>query len=258
VNKRLREIALKGMEYYNGGHGTERKYNGTQQFNSEYNREQRLAFIKVLKEELSQIPIVKNSEGLYILDLEKMTEDQKVLCNYQFYDLDYKALRGSYTDKKLMPRDVPEINKWNPLLMYLLAEKHKLDYKEFSMDLTHGRLFLGKHLYELITPVKHSELELLSTRGHYYISSLGYKIRDKKLYNEESEQVNDDDEDRMTYKNLEAFKLRNYSPFTVVVLNDYPKSYEVLETKLSKDFMRSLITILDKPKPVSIPEGEEF
>ena len=265
MNERLTEIVNRGLAYY--VKDPRHEFNGKSQLTVKYTREQRLAFIGVLINEIKKIPImiVKNEGfGTVQIDVDNMSQEQRNLIKYITLDLNASTLRGTITGYKLKSKDFPFINKWNPLVMYILAKKHALVMEDFIVCSNNGKHFLGKDLMDLLVTINESEAININVYSKYYISFLHRIIKEEKLTPDDHnpEDVTDSDENRIIYSNKGNQIIRIHSPWSHAYTEEYTKAYDLIakENKLTKEFMETLVKqgIKNKmPTPV-IPEGEEF
>jgi len=259
--ERLGEIVSEGLDYYN--RDPRRAYGNTTYFRDNYTRQQRLAFITTLVGEIEKLPLQESETGFY--GFGEITNEQRNMLKYIALDLSAKTLRGYLTGYTLKGKDFPFINKWNPLVMYLLSKKHGIPYEKFAIPSQHAQYLLGRDLKELTIRVQEYDIYNLYNGGSYLISSSGYIIKDERHEPNRGnrEEVTDDDEDRADYSKCNFRILRRYSPYIITLNDDYTKGYENIpdEYKLSKKYMQDLVLnygIINKRKVEKLPEGYEF
>lgn len=264
--KRLNELAVEALEYYNSNPRNEFKGNAV--LNPHYTRLQRINLIEALVNVIKTLPLirVKNEGfGTVLLDVDNMTIEQRNILKYITIELNSKVLRGTESGYKLRLKDLPYINKWNPLVMYVLMQTHTdLVPKDFIVRNNTGKHFLGKDLKDLLVVIDHEDAVKINKSAKYYISSLGHIIKDELQDPDSSirEEVRDEDEDRINYNAKGNQVIKHWSPWSLAFNDEYTIEYEKLSSdlKLSKEYMSKLVYsgIMNKPKPIEIPKGCEF
>lgn len=265
--QRLNELALEALKYYDSDPRNE--FKGIPRFNSHYTRLQRISFIEALVNVIKTLPLdrVENEGfGSVILDIDNMSIEQRNILKYITIELNSKVLRGTESGYKLKPKDLPYVNKWNPLVMSVLCETHTdLIFKDFIVRNNTGKHFLGKDLKDLLVQIEYEDALKVHKASKYFVSRIGRIIKDEKTEPQteyEREQVTDNDEDRINYNAKGNQIIRNWSPWSLAFQDEYTKEYESIRSnlKLSKDYMSKLVHqgILNKPKYDDIPEGYDF
>lgn len=263
--ERLNELALIGLEYYNKDPRNE--FKDTPVLNARYTRTHRLSLIQALKEFIEELPLDITEDvgfGTVQLDVEKMSDAQRNIIKYITLELNTKVLRGTESGYKLKTTDLPYINKWNPLVMSVLMNKHNLKERDFIVRNNNGKHLLGKDLKDLLVHIQYRETSYVNVAARYYLSETGNIIKDELLNPDSSlrEEVTDEDEDRINYNARGNQIIRNWSPWTLTFLDEYTNEYKLLDPKLklSKKYMSNLVNggIMNKPKKLIIPEGCGF
>jgi len=238
--ERLNEIAVAGLAYYAGD--PRREFNGISQLNINYTRQQRQALIKVLIDVISDLPLIHEADG-WTIDGNNINESERNIIKYYTLDLNAKTLRGSLTGFKLKNSDYPFINKWNPLVLYILATKHNLKYPEFNFRNNNAKHLLGKDLMDLLVKLDVRDLYKINKYCKYYVSKQHRIVKEERQESSSTnmEEVTDDDEDRIDYYSKGNQIIRKWSPYTLALSNEYTKEYKDTKIKLSKKFMYELV-----------------
>lgn len=253
--ERLNNLANTGLYWY--GADPRRDFSYKRLFNHNYTEKQRMLIIRTLIEVYETVPIKKNSDGLYTFD--KLTDVQSNIVSYAYYDLSAKVLRGTEKDYKIQDKYYEQINRWNPLLMYVLSTKHGIPYEDFYPH----PFLLGRDLRDLVTKIDDSETPRINIHGKYYVGPLNKLLREESTDPEVNhrEQITDDDEDRINYKADGNQLIPNFSAWAYAFRGEYPNTYDKINDryKMSTDLMESLVQehIVNKVK-IQIPEGYEF
>ena len=242
VNKEIKEkLYAKGLDAIKYYSKLENRFTGNPQLSTQIPRDIRINLIKVLMQELSNLPIIESDQGITLGVFP--TWEIIGLVTLTTHDFNAGLLRGKGKGLALYKADCPYVDKWVPLVMYALKERHGLKYEDFWLKGNPlARILLGRELKDLTIKIKEEELVNLSRNRSYVISGIGHKLKRPKTGWVDEEQLTDEDEDRVDYNNRDNRIIRPNSTLLSVYNNDYPQKYGTFEDCLSKGLMSDLIS----------------